>query len=179
LQRLKFDGLVLILPRRGIFIPDVNVQKQLKMLEVRRQLEGLMVRLAVAHSSNREKLHFRSVADRLEQAARDEDGITFMRVDREFNSLLSEAAQNEYLHKAMGLMHGLSRRFWFFYYEEIADLPLCARLHAEVARSIADGDKAAAAVASNRLSDFIESFTRAALDAKMRSPALKSGSRAV
>src|ERR1700730_11142182 len=91
LQRLKFDGLVLILPRRGIFIPDVNVQKQLKMLEVRRQLEGLMVRLAVAHSSNREKLHFRSVADRLEQAARDEDGITFMRVDREFNSLLSEA----------------------------------------------------------------------------------------
>jgi DNA-binding GntR family transcriptional regulator len=152
LHRLEFDGLVLILPRRGIMISDMNVKTQLKMLEVRRQLEGLMVRLAVARSSDSEKLHFRSVADRIEKAAQDEDGIAFIRVDREFNSLLSEAAQNEFLGKALGLMHGLSRRFWFFYYEEVADVPLCTRLHAEVARSIAEGNEERAAIASDRLS---------------------------
>jgi DNA-binding GntR family transcriptional regulator len=175
LQRLKVDGLVSVLPRRGILISDVNVQTQLKMLEVRRQLEGLLVRLAVARIKDGERRHFRDVAERIEKAAREEDGIEFMRVDREFNSLLTTAAQNDILHKAMGLMHGLSRRFWYFYYEEVADLPLCAQRHAEVARAIADGNEEAAAAASDRLSDFIEKFTRAALDATMRRPTWRPG----
>jgi DNA-binding GntR family transcriptional regulator len=171
LQRLRFDGLVQILPRRGILISEMNVQTQLKMLEVRRQLEGLVVRLAVARGTDSEREHFRAVADRLEEAAEEGDGIAFMRVDREFNELLTTAAQNEFAHKAMGLMHGLARRFWFFYYEQVADLPLCARLHAEIARAIADRNEAAAAAASDRLSDFIANFTRAALDGRTRRPA--------
>jgi DNA-binding GntR family transcriptional regulator len=177
LQRLEFDGLVQVLPRRGILVSEMNVQTQLKMLEVRRQLEGLVVRLAVSRSTDSERQHFRAVADGLEEAAQIDDGIAFMRVDREFNELLTSAAQNEFLHKAMGLMHGLSRRFWFSYYEEVADLPLCARLHAEVARAIADGDEPAAAAASDRLSDFIVNFTRAALDARTRRPSTKFQSR--
>jgi len=177
LQRLQFDGLVQILPRRGILIPEMNVQTQLKMLEVRRQLEGLVVRLAVTRSTEIERQHLRDIADRLEEAARVGDGVAFMRVDREFNLLLTTAAQNQFLEKAMGLMHGLSRRFWFFYYEEVADLPLCARLHAEVGRAIAEGDEAAAAAASDRLSDFIVNFTRAALDASVRRPNSRYGAR--
>lgn len=100
LQRLNFDGLVQIFPRRGIMVSEMNVQTQLKMLEVRRLLEGLVVRLAVIRSTEAERKHFRAVADELEEAARRGDGIAFMRVDREFNLLLTTAAQNEFLHKA-------------------------------------------------------------------------------
>jgi DNA-binding GntR family transcriptional regulator len=61
----------------------------------------------------------------------------------------------------MTLMHGLSRRFWYIHYRAVADLPLAARLHAEVARAVAAGDAATAASASDRLVDYIEAFARA------------------
>ena len=63
----------------------------------------------------------------------------------------------------MGLMHGLSRRFWYQHYRQTADLPLAARLHAEVAEAIAEGDRDRAGAASDRLVGYIESFARSTL----------------
>jgi DNA-binding FadR family transcriptional regulator len=61
----------------------------------------------------------------------------------------------------MSLMHGLARRFWYLHYRQAADLPETARLHADTARAIADGDETAAAKALDALLDSIEAFTRA------------------
>jgi len=36
----------------------------------------------------------------------------------------------------MGLMNALSRRFWYQHYQEVADLPLAAKLHAAVAQAV-------------------------------------------
>ena len=44
---------------------------------------------------------------------------------------------------------------------EAADLPMCARLHANQARAIAKGDADAAARGSDKLMDYVETFTRA------------------
>jgi DNA-binding GntR family transcriptional regulator len=63
----------------------------------------------------------------------------------------------------MGLMHGLSRRFWYQHYKEAADLPLAARLHAEVAEAIAARDVDKASAASDKLVGYIESFARSTL----------------
>jgi hypothetical protein len=46
------------------------------------------------------------------------------------------------------------------HYREAADLPLCARLHANQARAIAAGEAASAARASDKLMDYVENFTR-------------------
>ena len=67
----------------------------------------------------------------------------------------------------MGLTHGLSRRFWYMHYKEVLDLPRCATLHAALAAAIAKGDAEGAMNASDALLDYIESFTRAALDAQV------------
>ena len=84
-----------------------------------------------------------------------------MRTDREFNLLCSSASHNEFAAGAMSLMHGLSRRFWYIHYKQAADMPLTAKLHADIARAIADKDEERAANASDRLLDVIEEFTRA------------------
>jgi hypothetical protein len=47
------------------------------------------------------------------------------------------------------------------HYRTAADLPLCARLHAEQARSIAKGNATSAARATDKLMDYVETFTRA------------------
>ena len=161
LQRLTREGLVTILPRKGILVTEINPAKQLQLLEVRRELEKLIARGAAKHRSAEEKPLFLEIAEGMERAARDNDDITFMRHDEGFNSLAAKAARNEYASRAMGLLHGLSRRFWYVHYNESADLPLCARLHAELARNIAEADGAGAADACDRLIDYVETFTRA------------------
>jgi DNA-binding FadR family transcriptional regulator len=99
------------------------------------------------------------------RAARQNDETAFLRLDRELNLLVLEAARNEFATAAMALMHSLSRRFWFIHWRESADLPEAARVHAELARAIAAGDAAAAAAASDHLLDYIEAFTRATVSA--------------
>jgi len=164
LQRLAREGLVAILPRRGILVSGIDVKRQLRLLEVRRELERLIARSAARRATDVERARFKDVARAFEESARVNDDVAFMRTDREFNELCSEASHNEFAAGAMSLMHSLSRRFWYHHYKQAADMPLTAKLHANIARAIARGDEEAAATASGKLLDAIEKFTRDTTD---------------
>src|SRR5690606_26771986 len=166
LQRLAREGLVVILPRRGILVAEINVRRQLELLKVRRELERLMAQLCALRSTPAEKRDFLELADAMERAGETDDDVSFMRQDQQLNTMISRCCRNEFALKAMGLTHGLSRRFWYQHYKQVLDLPLCARLHACEARAIGQGDARAAAEASDRLIDYMETFTRATLDAE-------------
>ena len=160
LQRLAREGLVLILPRKGILVSEINPGKQLLLLEVRRELERLLARSGAHRATEEERERFTEIADGMERAERENDDLGFMRLDDALNKLIATAAHNEYANRAIGLTHGLSRRFWYVHYREAADLPVAARLHAKLARATAGGDSAAAATASDELVDYVEAFTR-------------------
>lgn len=160
LQRLAVEGLVLILPRRGVLVSDINPRTQLRMLELRREVQRLLARLAAERSNDEERAGFASITEQLIRAANTVDEKAFVRLDRELDLLMWQAARNEFAVRSMSLMTGLSRRFWFQHYKEAADLPLAARLHADMSDGIAKGSGRLAALASDRLIDYIESFTR-------------------
>jgi len=160
LQRLARERLVAIFPRRGIFVTDINVTSQLRLLEVRRELERLIAKSAARRATAEERERFRALAAAFESAAKANDDVTFMRIDRDFNVFCSAASHNEFAAGAMSLMHSLSRRFWYLHYKQAADMPLTAKLHADIARAIAAGDEERAAKASDRLLNLIEKFTR-------------------
>jgi DNA-binding GntR family transcriptional regulator len=164
LQRLARERLVNILPRRGIIVSEINVKSQLRLLEVRRELERLISRSAARRATEGEREQFRRIAANFEKSAKANDDVAFMRTDREFNSLQAAATHNEFAVGAMSLMHGLSRRFWYIHYKQAADMPLTAKLHADIARAIADGNEAQAAKATDKLLDAIEKFTRDTTD---------------
>ena len=161
LQRLARERLVQILPRRGIIVSGIDVSGQLRLLEVRRELERLIATSAARRATDAERARFRELAAAFEQAARVNDDVSFMRVDRDFNVLCSAASHNEFAANAMSLMHSLSRRFWYLHYKQAANMPLTAKLHADIARAIAAGDEERAAKASDKLINAIEKFTRA------------------
>ncbi len=160
LQRLARERLVQILPRRGVIVSDINVKAQLRLLEVRREVERLVARSAARRASPEERARFAELAKAFERAARTNDDVTFLRIDREFNELCLVAARNEFATTAMQLMASLSRRFWYLHYKQAADMPETARLHADIARGIAAGDADAAGQAADALLDNIEAFTR-------------------
>lgn len=164
LQRLAREHLMVVLPRRGILVAGVDVRRQLLLLEVRRELERLLARSAAKRATDVERKRFAEIADEMEAAAAKGDDIAFMRLDREFNRLTSLAAHNDFAETAMAPLHAVSRRFYYIHYQQVADLEITAKQHADVARAIARGDRDGAGQASDRLLDYIEEFTRATVD---------------
>jgi DNA-binding GntR family transcriptional regulator len=162
LHRLSREGLILILPRKGILVTEINPGKQLLALEVRRELERLMAQLSAVRSTPLEKKEFNRIAKGMNQAASKNDDIKFMRHDGELNDLIAQASHNEYAARAIQALQGLSRRFWYVHYKLAADMPHCARLHADLALCIANADARGAARASDLLLDYVEEFTRSA-----------------
>ncbi|MGB7303358.1 MAG: GntR family transcriptional regulator, partial [Burkholderiaceae bacterium] len=165
LQRLARERLVVVLPRRGIMVSDINVRQQLELIRVRRELERLMAGLSAQRATDAECQRFLEIASAMSQAGADDDDKGFMRLDLELNQLIAHACRNEFARGAMSLMQGLSRRFWYVHYRDVLDLPLCADLHAALAQAIGSGDPVRAAQASDGLMSYIESFTRKSVDA--------------
>ena len=163
LQRLAREWLVVIMPRRGIVVSEIDPVRQLRLLDARREIERLLARSAARRATHVQRVQFREIAAGMDAAAHHADDIAFMRLDRAFNLLVLDASGNEFAAAAMSLMNGLSRRFWYVHYRQAADLPLAARLHATIARAIADGQQDAAGQSSDALVDYIQAFARATI----------------
>jgi DNA-binding GntR family transcriptional regulator len=148
-----------------VIVSEIDIKAQLRLLELRREVERLIARCAAKRSTAAEKKQYAQLAATFTKSAAANDPVGFMRCDRVFNELCVAAARNEFSSATMDMMSSLSRRFWFLHYRQAADLPLTARLHAACAQAIADGDEARAAAASDELIDTIEQFTRATVSA--------------
>jgi DNA-binding GntR family transcriptional regulator len=160
LQRLAREHLVQILPQRGVLVSDIDIKRQLRLLETRREVERLVVCCAARRATEAERTRFEQLAVEFETAARTGNQIMFMRADKEFNDLSVKGARNEFAAGAMGLMHGLSRRFWFLHHKQANDLEKIAGLHAELSRAISLNDEAGAARALDALIDHNQAFTK-------------------
>src|SRR5690348_1863984 len=88
LQRLAREGLVAILPRKGILVSDINPRNQLLVLEVRRELERLLSRAGAERARSEQRKSMQEIAEGMERAAKSNDDIAFMRLDRELNALM-------------------------------------------------------------------------------------------
>ena len=164
LQRLATENLVEIMPRRGIRITDINIKQQLRLLEVRQTLEQLNVRLSARRANHSVKQQFAGIAEEMAAVANAGDYMGFLRLDRDFNELLADAADNEFSAGMLQQIHGLSRRFWHKHYMQVDDLTQVADLHAAIAKAIANSDKEGAVAASQAHMNYIQSFTLSTLE---------------
>lgn len=163
LQRLSREGLVTILPRRGIVVTEVNPVDQLKLLEVRKELARYSSRSAARRSRPQQKEAMRVIASQLMAAAEAKDGRALLQADKEFHDLFSECIHNEYAARSLDALDALSRRFYFLHHA-LDDAHKSAKLHADIALAIAQGDEAAAESASDALFDHLAAFTRATIE---------------
>lgn len=163
LLRLSFEGLVTVLPRRGTIVAEIDTRTQLKILEIRAELERLVVRHAARLATASQRARMRALAEEIVSTARAGDGRAFMRVLRQCHLVTAEAADNEILADTIQRIHGLSRRFWFAHYEKYGSLQRAAKLHAARLRAIAKASPEEAALCSDSLVGYLETFTRSTL----------------
>lgn len=150
----------MILPRRGVLVPEIDLGQQLKLLEVRCEIERLVARKAASQADEAERETFSTLAEGLDRAAHEDDAAAFMQLDLQFNRMTLAAARNDHATRTMRPMQGLSRRFGYRHDRETLDLERCANLHRAVAVAIAAGEPEAAAAASDLLPDYIAEFSR-------------------
>ena len=161
LLRLTFEGVVHVTPRSGVTISGIDTSDQFRLLEVRRELENIMVRRAAQLATKEDRLGFAALAERFMEAGAENDGDLFVRTDHEFNQLLASSSQNRYASIAMSAIQVQTRRFWYYYLNirRFGDLPQVSRLHAKVASAIAEDKASEAQKASDALLDYIEEYT--------------------
>src|SRR2546430_9863265 len=102
LQRLARDGLVVIMPRRGIMVSEINLMLQLRLLEVRRELERLMAGLAAERATPDERREFAEVAEAMVAAAAKADEIALMRLDQRLHIPIPTTVRKQIARRSLG-----------------------------------------------------------------------------
>lgn len=162
LQRLSHEHMVNIRPRRGIYVPSLEYETELRILEVRRELDVVAVRLAAKRASNEQRDEMRALAAELQQIGADLS--TYAESIRETHQLLAAATKNTYLVESLLPLQNLSRRYWI---SNIVDaeheIRISSDCHRRMLSGAAEKDSDSAEKAAYDLNDYLVDYaTRAA-----------------
>jgi len=163
LQQLVREGLVEVLPKRGIRISQIDAAKQLRMLEFRRQIERFIARSAALNATEAARQAFATYAAQFREIEGNGDNAAFIGVDDAFTAAMADCSRNEYASEALKLTHGLSRRFANAYAFEVQGLRANAARHAALATAISEGNAERAVEKIDALIDGVVEFTRSQL----------------
>lgn len=153
IQRLSAEGLLQVLPRKGLMVTPLLRSDLLQIIEARRVLERLMVVKAAERATPGQRQALALLAGHLEAAANDLEH--FFRLDLRLDDLLEAACHNRFLVKALTAMHSQCRRLWYLHRDRL-DLAVSARLHGGLARAVADRDSAGAIRALDEIIAILE-----------------------
>ncbi len=139
LQRLATEDLVLLAPRRGMFVADIGITDLQKVFELRMALEGFCARLAAERASPQQLEAMREVIRDLD-AVPDGDYKGLMMIDEQFHELLYEAADNEFLADVLLRLHALSFRIWHLVLDRIGGVRSALEQHIAITDALAAKD---------------------------------------
>ena len=143
LKLLAYENLVVITPRHGMYVADVNVPDLEQVSEMRLTLEGLSARLAAERATPDDLVVLEAL--RQEQAGTPAgDSRRLIAVDHKFHQAVARAAHNKYLADSLERFFGLSQRLWYLALPRLETLPTAVEKHLELVEAIAnrDGDRA-------------------------------------
>jgi DNA-binding GntR family transcriptional regulator len=139
LKLLAHDNLVVITPRHGLYVADVNVPDLEQLSEMRLSLEGLSARLAASRATADDLVVLEAL--RQEQASTDpEDSRRLFDIDHRFHQAVAQAAHNKYLADGLERLFGLSQRLWYLALPQLGFLPSAVEKHLDLVGAIRAGD---------------------------------------
>ena len=107
------DGLITIMPRKGVMVVPAGVDEVMEIIDVRLVTECYCARLAADRADDSELQHLQRIVDASEKVTNQRDVEKMMLFDREFHDMLARAARNTVLADVLRSLHERSLRFWF------------------------------------------------------------------
>ena len=106
LMRLQAEGLVVIQPRRGTFVFEVDERELAEICDCRTTLEVAALRLAAKQQGVELARALSAIVERMGEAREAGDAVAYRRLDSAFHQAFFECCGNRYLADAYQLIAG-------------------------------------------------------------------------
>ena len=154
LKLLAHESLVIITPRHGLYVAEVNVPDLVQLSEMRLALESLSARLA-AERATADDLAILEALRHEQASTAATDTRQLLDVDHKFHQAVARAAHNKYLAEALDRLFGLSQRLWYLALPSLGFLPAAVENHLGLVEAIRQGH---ADEAERIMFDHVQSF---------------------
>jgi DNA-binding GntR family transcriptional regulator len=148
LDRLMLEGMIDIIPRKGVIVRPVSLDEHLQLTQVRLINEPYCASLAAERADAEEIDAMRALLDRAHGRMEARDVAGLMDLDRDFHASISRAARNRVLADLLLGLHERSLRFWFISLSDPHHHRRVQREHQAVYKAIRDRDPERAAAAA-------------------------------
>ena len=138
LQRLAMEGLVIHRLNRGMFVSEITYSDVQEIYEFRSLIDGHACRLAAQRATPAQAAKLLELHGALVQATKDDDIDTYVQLDREYYSILSEASKNSFLVETIPRIFNLHLRLWFFISVKIGNWHSIAEAHEIMTHDVAE-----------------------------------------
>jgi DNA-binding GntR family transcriptional regulator len=162
LQQLARNRMVEIHPNKGVLVPMVSVDEQLRLLELRRVLEVLAVRLACARATAPLRTSMQELLHDLRRGGH--SLVDYSETIKRTHDLIAAGARNDYLADAMAPLQGLSRRFWIGHVvDDHKEIATGSAMHIAILEAVLAKDPDAAEFASQALNAYLVEFAHVSI----------------
>ena len=138
LQRLAMEGLVIHQLNRGMFVSEITYSDVQEIYEFRSLVDGYACRLAAQRATPAIAAKLMELHGVLVQATKDDDIDSYVQLDREYYSILSEASKNSFLVEIIPRIFNLHLRLWFFISVKIGNWHSIAEAHEIMTHDVAE-----------------------------------------
>ncbi|MFL9823754.1 GntR family transcriptional regulator [Rhodoplanes sp. SY1] len=150
LQLLQVEGLVEVVPRKGVIVRPDSINEVVEILDARILVEVELVRRAVANSTREDIKELTAILEKTNRRHGGGSLDAFVESDRAFHVKLSAMSGNAILADFVRLMHERSTRFWYLHLWQTVDVYAAGREHRTILEAMETRDPERAARAMRK-----------------------------
>jgi len=140
IHRLKHEGLLKVIPRRGTFVNSLSVSEIRQIYEMAEALESMAASLAAERVSNEDIDRLQKILTRMKKALANKDMDNWIEADLEFHECVIEIARNKYIGDAMRKINDQIHRARLLYIRIKGEPIQSTRDHERMMEAIASHD---------------------------------------
>jgi len=141
IRKLELEGLVLMIPRKGAEVAEITEKSLKDVLEIRRALEDLAVRLACEKITKEELKELKKAGDEFKKVLKSQDITEVAEADVRFHDVIYMATDNPKLIQLLNNFREQMYRFRVEYLKKAEVRPQLLAEHDEIIKFITEGNK--------------------------------------
>lgn len=140
LLRLSQEHLVVIVPRRGMFVSDVSLIDLRQLFEVRVVMETLAVQLAAQRGTDKQWQEMERILSDLPEPGTPGENESMIEIDEQCHHLIYEACGNHFLSSTLSPLYAQSVRLWYLLLNEISSVRPAIHEHVALLEALKERD---------------------------------------
>ena len=148
LHRLQIEGLVQIVPRKGVLIRTDSLNDVIALIETRMLVEPSGMALAAQRAKAHHLTTLQTILKQARRAIKNGDRGAYMALDLKFHDEIVSATDNAVLADVIRMLHQRAGRIWNLQLWTDADLRVTQLEHEEIFAALKSGDADAASAAA-------------------------------